>query len=533
MTEAEVRAAYREVAARLAKLEAELAALLAHRGHGGGGGDGATPEQLRERERERRARLEAQRKKRRVRAAAGPRRRGRRTRRVRPVDRTLDACIDRAALPADARRVGYASRVVQDLAFRRDNVRVRRERWRSPSAGWTVAPAPTGYEHEFGPGVRAFVARLYWGCNVSFEVIQTLLRERGLQIALGTVAAMAHAVAEGLRDEARAAHRAGLETSPYAAIDGTYTRCDGAGLHVHVVTTAHTTTFVTTAGKTRLEAIGALGGGAPVHLVTAQVRADLALPPHHDAALAKVPHDTPLAAADFERALVAHLGWSGAARLRTIREATARAGLRAAMTVPGTLLADAATNYLGIGDRTAACWLHEIRHYEELTPYSDACRAEVETWIAWLRAFYDELARYRAGPTTVHRDDLRARFATQMAVVPAYGPLRACVARTTGRAARLLVVLDHPRVPTNNNDCERGARQRVRKREVSFGPRSSRGRDAWDTMQSVRETARQNGVNFHALLEDRVTRAGRVPRLAMTIRERAARHASTPSAATH
>ena len=176
MSEAEVRAAYRDAVekleaqdARLAKLEAELAALLAHRGRGGGGGSGGlTPEQLRQRERERRARLEERRKKRRAqRATDGPRRRGRRSARTRSADRTLVARVDRATVPADARPVGYATRIVQEIAFDRDNVRVRRERLYSPTAGWITAAPPAGFENDFGPQLRAFVARLYWGCNVS------------------------------------------------------------------------------------------------------------------------------------------------------------------------------------------------------------------------------------------------------------------------------------------------------------------------------------------------------------------------------
>jgi hypothetical protein len=35
-------------------------------------------------------------------------------------------------------------------------------------------------------------------------------------------------------------------------------------------------------------------------------------------------------------------------------------------------------------------------------------------------------------------------------------------------------VLEHPELPLHNNPAELGARQRVRKRHISFGPRSGK-----------------------------------------------------------
>ena len=58
----------------------------------------------------------------------------------------------------------------------------------------------------------------------------------------------------------------------------------------------------------------------------------------------------------------------------------------------------------------------------------------------------------------------------------------------------LLTVLRHPFVPPENNGQERGAKARVRKRDISFGPRSEQGLQAWDTMQSTVGTLRKLGT---------------------------------------
>jgi hypothetical protein len=60
----------------------------------------------------------------------------------------------------------------------------------------------------------------------------------------------------------------------------------------------------------------------------------------------------------------------------------------------------------------------------------------------------------------------------------------------------LLLVLEYPELPLHNNASELGIRRRVRKRDVSFGPRSEAGKRAWDTFMTLAETARKLGDSF-------------------------------------
>jgi hypothetical protein len=53
--------------------------------------------------------------------------------------------------------------------------------------------------------------------------------------------------------------------------------------------------------------------------------------------------------------------------------------------------------------------------------------------------------------------------------------------KTRAKKESLLLVLEHPELPLHNNPAELGARQRVRKRAISFGPRTTEGATAWDT----------------------------------------------------
>ncbi len=92
---------------------------------------------------------------------------------------------------------------------------------------------------------------------------------------------------------------------------------------------------------------------------------------------------------------------------------------------------------------------------------------------------------------------------------------------TRAKKEELLVVLEHPEVPLHNNAAELGARQRVRKRDVSFGPRTQEGKKAWDTFMSLAATPKKLGVSFYQYIHDRVTETNQLPALADLIDARA------------
>jgi len=88
------------------------------------------------------------------------------------------------------------------------------------------------------------------------------------------------------------------------------------------------------------------------------------------------------------------------------------------------------------------------------------------------------------------------------------------IAKTQAKKASLLLVLKYPGLPLHNDPAELGGRQRVRKRDVSFGPRTQEGRKAWDTFMTLAETTKKLGVSFYAYLRDRITGTYTIPPLA-------------------
>ena len=65
------------------------------------------------------------------------------------------------------------------------------------------------------------------------------------------------------------------------------------------------------------------------------------------------------------------------------------------------------------------------------------------------------------------------------------------------------------------------ARQRVRKRDVSFSPRTPDRVRAWDTFMSLAATTRKLAIRFYEYGHDRISKINQIPSLPSLIEARA------------
>ncbi len=103
----------------------------------------------------------------------------------------------------------------------------------------------------------------------------------------------------------------------------------------------------------------------------------------------------------------------------------------------------------------------------------------------------------------------------------AENPLPSRRRQGAAKKAALLLVLQYPELPLHNNPAELGVRQRVRKRDVSFGPRTQQGVNAWDTFMTLAATARKLGISFYAYIHDRISGINQIPPMARLVEQRA------------
>ena len=456
-----------------------------------------------------------------------PRQRRRRDHLVIHRRETLDGPPGR--LPPDAQFKGYVEVTIQEVLLRADNVVFRRAKWYAPSTRQTyLAPLPPGYHGQVGPGLRALVLALGYGSHVSQPKIGQFLRDLGIVLSAGQVSNLLVHDQEMFHTEAQAVGEAGLRSSPWQHLDDTATRVGPRQQHCHVIGNPLYTRYQTTPAKDRLAVLDVLRNGAPrTFLLDAAAVAALGDRPLAAATrrgLAHLPRDQTLDEATLDRLLAAQAPRLSRSDRKRVTETLALAADRAgpADRRVQTLVCDDAPQFVGVTANIQLCWVHEGRHYHKLEPCVPAHQRALTRFRRRFWRYYRKLLAYRDAPTPTAAMRLRRAFDRLVATTTGYAALDRRIAVTQTHKTALLQVLAHPELPLHNNPAELGARRRVRKRKVSYGPQTADGARAWDTFQTLAATAAKLGISFYHYLRDRLTTSNHLPALADLITARAA-----------
>ena len=451
------------------------------------------------------------------------------------IDREEKLYVDKSSLPDDAQFKGYEDTVVQDIRLTTDNICFQKEKYYSPSQECTyLASLPAGYAGEFGPGVRSLVLTLYYASGMTEPKIGEFLAQVGIFISSGQISNLLVKDKEAWHDEKEAVYHAGLASSDWQHMDDTSTRVNGQNQHCHVVCNPVYSAYFTQPKKDRLTVIQLLQGRPQLDFLlnqrTPALLEQFKTPLWAQKQMAAWPQDQLLTRSQMDELLERDVTSLNDQQRVRILEAAALTAYNTQTTIPivTTLLSDDAPQYQLVTLYQMLCWIHEGRHYKKLTPFVDYHRQQLDDFTRQFWEFYRQLQDYRADPSPPEADRLRLEFDTLFAQKTGYDELDSRIAKTLAKKERLLRVLDSPHLPLHNNPAELAVRQRVRKRDISFGPRTSDGVAAWDTFQTLTATAKKLGVNFYAYVHDRVSQTRRMPSLADLIRQWAASEHPAP-----
>ena len=244
------------------------------------------------------------------------------------MDREQVLRVDPAILPADAEFKGYEDVIVQDLIFRTDNVRFRKEKFHSPGEQKTyLAPLPPGYEGQFGPGIKTLSLVLAFGANVSEPKIHELFGEAGVEISVGEVSNLLIHGQEPFHAEKDAVVDAGLRSSPWQHLDQTSTRVNGQNHNCQILCNPLYTALFTTPSKDRMSVLDVLRNGrARVFLLNGEAERWLeqaGLSRTIRQQVARLPHNQIWDEATLDVHLDQHLPTVGPQQRRWIADATA------------------------------------------------------------------------------------------------------------------------------------------------------------------------------------------------------------------
>ena len=460
------------------------------------------------------------------------RRRTKRTRRSKvnciPIDREEKLDLDHAQLPDDAQFKGYEPVIVQDVRFTTDNIRFLKEKCYSPIQRQTyLADLPAGYEGEFGPGVKALTLVLYNAVNTSESKIVELFEHVGVHISAGQVSNLLIKDQDRFHDEKDAVYEAGLRSSPWHHMDDTGTRVNGVNQHCQVVCSPLYTAYFTTERKDRLTALDVLTNFRPrTYLLNDETYLwleQVGMTKRVIELLRQWPQDQTLNEDQFT-SLPAEYGLTlGPQQQSRVWEAAAVTAYHAQQEWPVVelLLTDDAPQFKRLTADQALCWVHDARHYNKLTPSVAYHRKLHVQFMKRYWTFYHQLVAHGLDPTPENAAQLESGFDELFSTQTGYLGLDRRIEMTQDKKQALLAVLRHPEIPLHNNPAEIEVRRRVRKRDVSFGPRTEDGKRAWDTFATVAATTKKLGVSFYHYIYDRVSRTNHIPNLADLIEQRA------------
>jgi Transposase IS66 family len=445
------------------------------------------------------------------------------------IDRVEVLKLDQQQLPQDIQFKGYEEVIVQDIDFRTENIKFCKEKYYSPSQKRTyLAQMPAGYKGQFGPGVRAWVLALYYAAGMSEPKILELLHTVGLHISAGQLSDCLIHDQEQFHAESANILQAGLASSRWQHLDSTGTRVNGKNEHCHVLCNLFYTAYCTLPGKDRLSLLRVLqGGNDPVFRFN-----ELALTLLKQLGLAhswcekltkQFPHEQDWKENELDQWLDSHRPKLGEKPRKLIKDALAIAAYRtqSAFPVVELLICDDAPQFNWLTLELALCWIHEFRHYKKLMPCIPIHRQLLDTFKDDFWKLYRQLLDYRQSSTQQEADSLRREFDRLFEPTTGYEQLDKRKALTLAKKEPLLMVLSHPEILLHNNPAELGARQRVRKRDVSLQARTKEGIGAWDTFQTLVSTAKKLEVNIYQYFYDRIAHTNLIPQLATVIEERA------------
>jgi hypothetical protein len=436
--------------------------------------------------------------------------------------------VDCSELPSDAEFKGYEDVVVQDIVLSPDNVCFRKQKYYAASTGKTyLAQLPKGYAGQFGPGIKALVLTLYFGGQMTEPKILEFLRNIGVQISDGKLSNLLVKDQDDFHAEKDAVYEAGLSSSPWQHTDDTQTRVNGQNQHCHVVCNPVYSAYYTRPTKERLAVLDVLRNGRErIFRLNQEAMGYL-----ENVQMSKTAwHILQTWAQEQDMNEAIFLDWldqslpmlSKQAR-KTIIDAAAIAAYHAQKDFPvvRTLICDDAPQFNWLTETMMLCWIHEGRPYKKLVPVFPLHQALLKEFLKSFWEYYDQLLAYRQDPTEQERERLDARFDELFSTHTGYTQLDQRIAKTQAKKASLLLVLEYPELPLHNNPAELAVRQRVRKRDISFGPRTQNGARAWDTFMTLAETTKKLGVSFYQYIHDRISRVSLIPPLADLVTQRA------------
>ncbi len=121
-----------------------------------------------------------------------------------------------------------------------------------------------------------------------------------------------------------------------------------------------------------------------------------------------------------------------------------------------------------VTEEQALCWIHDGRDYTKLVPVVPFHKKEPQDFRSQYWTYYGKLLQFKLDPSPEKAEKLLAEFDALVSTKTNYEALNELIKKTKEIKSELLLTLKYPEIPLHNNAAELGAREQVRKRDMSL-----------------------------------------------------------------
>ena len=436
-----------------------------------------------------------------------------------PIHKTVKVPAEN--VPVGSEFKGYRDFTVQGLVVKPHNILYRLERWRTPEGTYVEGKLPREVNGHFSPELKRYIMYQYHQCHVTQPLLLEALDEFGVDISSGQLSRILTEGHDRFHEEKEDILSTGLEISSYINVDDTGARHKGKNGYCTHIGNKLFAWFKSTSSKSRINFLELLRAGRKDYHINEDALSYMKAQKLPQAQLRILKEEKQKVFSD-DTEWNSHLHALGITRKRHVRIATEGA-------LVGSIIENGFNLDLAVLSDDAGqfnvflhglCWVHAERTIDKITPFCEKHRRALESSQEKIWKLYDDLNAYKKSPTLKQKTEFSRRFDTIFKEKTCFVTLNLALERLYRNKAELLLVLDRPDIPLNNNESERDIREYVKRRKVSGGTRADPGRRSRDTFTSLKKTCRKLGISFWEYLYDRISGKNEIPQLGLIIREK-------------
>ena len=429
--------------------------------------------------------------------------------------------IEPEIIPPGSQFKYYKDFIVQDITIRACNTRFRLKVYETPEGGCVSGKLPAEYDGKhFGPTLIGFVLYQYYHCHVTQPLILEQLKEFEIAISAGQLNNLLIEGKDRFHQEKDRILSVGLEVSPYINVDDTGARHEGKNGYCTHIGNELFSWFESTGSKSRVNFLKLLRAEHSDFVINMDAIAYMQANKLQQRVLNAISRNLGMVFAN-DAQWGDFLAENGIVKDRHVQIATEGV-------LVGSIIEHGLSEHLVIVSDDAGqfnvllhalCWIHANRAIDKIIPFTDAAKKDLDTVKDQVWQLYEGLKDYKQNPHSSDKIRLNDMFDEIFTQTTASATLNLALKRIYRNKSELLLVLERPDIPLHNNGAENAIREYVKKRKISGGTRSDKGRRCRDTFTSLKKTCRKLGFSFWQYLKDRIENIGQISDLPDLIRQ--------------